>query len=81
MIDWGELIGAENQAENSGITPIRGARIKAENSEITQSSGARPTIFTDNYEEVGRLQSSIHEGFESSTPLAPPAPLKNKGIG
>lgn len=81
MIDWGELIGAENQAENSGITPIRGARIKAENSEITPSSGARPTIFTDNYEEVGRLQSSIHEGFESSAPLAPPAPVKNKGVG
>ena len=30
---------------------------------------------------MGRLQSSIHEGFENSAPLAPLAPLKNKGIG
>lgn len=66
MIDWGELIGAENQAENSSNAP---------------SSGACPTIFNDDAEEVGRLKSSIHAGFDSSAPLAPLAPLKNKGIG
>lgn len=92
MIDWDGLIGAGNQAENSGITPmphtmngaenqVENSEITPENIEITPSSGARPTIFNDDSKEVGRLKSSIHKGLEGPAPLAPPAPLKNKGVG
>ena len=66
MIDWDVLIGAENTTDQPGIAP---------------KSGARPSALSDDSEKVGQLQSSIHKAFENSAPIAPLAPLKNKGIG
>ncbi|SNX61277.1 hypothetical protein SAMN06296273_2731 [Nitrosomonas ureae] len=66
MIDWGVLIGAENNIENAAIPP---------------KSRARPTALGVDSEKVGQLQTNSHNGSSDSAPLAPPAPLKNKGVG
>lgn len=66
MIDWDVLIGAENNIDDA---------------KFSCNSGARPSALNDNSEKVGRLKSSSHEGLMNSAPLAPLAPLKNKGEG
>ena len=66
MIDWGELIGAENHTGNSQNAPI---------------SGARPTALSGDCKKVGRTESSNQAGLDDSAPLAPLAPLKKQGAG
>ncbi|PSJ18517.1 hypothetical protein [Nitrosomonas supralitoralis] len=66
MINWDVLIGAENSIEGGRSCP---------------ESGARPTALSVEYEKVGRPEANNHNGFKDSAPLAPLAPLKNKGVG
>lgn len=66
MIDWDDLIGAENKTGNSENTP---------------NSGARPTSSNVDSEKVGRIEPNAHAGFEDYAPLAPLAPLKKQGVG
>ncbi len=65
MIDWDVLIRADNETENAEITP---------------ESRARPTASDDDFEKVGRLESSNDNGFKDYALLALPALLKNKGV-
>ncbi len=55
MIDWDVLIRADNDAENTEITP---------------ESRASPTALGDDFEKVGRLESSNDNGFKDSALLA-----------
>lgn len=66
MIDWDELIRADNDTNNPGITP---------------DSRARPTTLDSDSEKVGLLESNEHKGSSYSALLALPALLKNKGVG
>lgn len=65
MIDWDELIRTGNEAETS---------------KKTLKSGARPTDSYDDNEKVGRLKTNNQAILDDSAPLAPLAPLKNKGV-
>ncbi len=66
MIDWDELIRADNDTNNPRITP---------------DSRARPTALDGDSEKIGQLESNIHKGSSDSALLALPALLKNKGVG
>ncbi|PSJ18524.1 hypothetical protein [Nitrosomonas supralitoralis] len=60
--------------------PKSGAHIGTQVTLIPPLSGARPTALSVKSEKVGRLEASNHNGFKDSAPLAPLAPLKNKGV-
>lgn len=66
MIDWDELIRAENGAETSENTP---------------NSRARPTDSDGHHEKVGQLEVNNQDVLDDSALLALPALLKNKGVG
>ena len=66
MIDWGDLIRAENDAETS---------------ENTSQSRARPTGSDGNIKKVGQLEANEQAVLDDSALLALPALLKNKGVG
>jgi len=66
VIDWGELIRAENDAETSESTP---------------NSRARPTGSDGKIKKVGQLEANEQAVLDDSALLALLALLKNKGVG
>lgn len=66
MIDWDDLIRADNDAETSENTP---------------NSRARPTDSDGNHGKVGQLETNNQDDLDDSALLALPALLKNKGVG
>ncbi|MDV6347294.1 hypothetical protein R2083_07160 [Nitrosomonas sp. Is35] len=66
MIDWDELIRAENDTETSENTP---------------NSRARPTDSDGHHGKVGQLETNNQDVLDDSALLALPALLKNKGVG
>ena len=56
-------------------------RIMKLNPRIIPKSRARPTALGDDFEKVGRLESSSDNGYKDSALLALPAPLKKQGMG